>query len=371
MLLQKLRCFQFKNQASIELTFASQLNCLVGANGAGKTNLLDAIHYLCLTKSAFNPIDAQNIMHAQDQFAIQGHFVRADKDYEVQCLVRREQGKVVKVNGKPYDKLKEHVGRFPIVLTTPYDAELIQGKSEVRRKFFDNILCQIDSNYLNNLMQYQRILKQRNSCLKLYATTNRIDRTLIATYDQQLLPLARYIYEARKAFIGVFYPALQQQYDYFVQAPEAVELTYVSDVASLNFEQLYLDNLPQDLAAQRTTLGIHRDDFDFTLNGYSLKKIGSQGQQKSFIIALRLAQFAGIYQACQCKPLLLLDDIFDKLDEERIQRLIQLITQQHFGQVWLTDARGMRSMILMKEIKADKALFKIEKGALVANERLS
>jgi DNA replication and repair protein RecF len=370
MLLQKLRCYQFKNYASIELSFASQLNCLIGANGSGKTNLLDAIHYLCLTKSTFTPIDAQNIMHGQDEFAIQAHFVRADKDYEAQCLVRRDQGKVFKVNGKPYDKLKEHLGRFPIVLTTPYDAELIQGKSEVRRKFFDSILCQIDNSYLNNLMQYQRILKQRNSYLKLYATTSRLDRTLLATYDQQLLPLARRIYEARKAFIDLFHPALQQQYDYFVDAPEDIELTYVSEVASLDFEQRYLDYLPQDLGAQRTTLGVHRDDFDFTLNGYSLKKIGSQGQQKSFIIALRLAQFACIYQACQCKPLLLLDDIFDKLDEERIQRLIQLITQHHFGQVWLTDARGLRSMTLMKEIRADKALFKIEKGGLVANDRL-
>jgi DNA replication and repair protein RecF len=370
MLLQKLRCFQFKNQASIELSFASQLNCLIGANGAGKTNLLDAIHYLCLTKSAFNPMDAQNIMHGQDQLAIQGHFVRADKDYEVQCVVRQDQGKVFKVNGKPYDKLKEHLGRFPIVLTTPYDAELIQGKSEVRRKFFDSIWCQIDSNYLNNLMQYQRILKQRNSFLKLYATTSLIDRTLLATYDQQLLPLARYIYETRKAFIDLFHPALQQQYEYFVDASEHIELTYISEVASLDFEQRYLDNLSQDLAAQRTTLGIHRDDFDFTLNGYSLKKIGSQGQQKSFIIALRLAQFACIYQACQCKPLLLLDDIFDKLDEERIQRLIQLITQHHFGQVWLTDARGTRSMAMMKEIKADKALFKIAGGHLVTHNGL-
>jgi DNA replication and repair protein RecF len=220
-------------------------------------------------------------------------------------------------------------------------------------------------------MQYQRLLKQRNSFLKLYATSGMIDRTLLATYDQQLLPLARCIYEARKAFIDLFHPVLQQQYNYFVDAQEAVELTYASDVASLNFEQLYLDNLSQDLGAQRTTLGIHRDDFDFMLNGYSLKKIGSQGQQKSFIIALRLAQFVGIYQACQCKPLLLLDDIFDKLDEERIQRLIQLITQHHFGQVWLTDARGMRSMAMLKEIKADKALFKIGKGELVVNERLS
>ena len=367
MLLQKLRCFQFKNYATIELSFARQLNCLIGANGAGKTNLLDAIHYLCLTKSAFNPIDAQNIRHGQDKMAIQGQFSKAGKNHEVQCMVERNQGKSFKIDDKPYTKLRDHFGRFPVVFTTPYDAELIQGKSEVRRKFFDSILCQVDRVYLNTLIHYQRVLKQRNSLLKLHATQGAFDRTLLAAYDQQLLPLARNIYEARKAFIALFYPVLQKHYCYFVAAQEEIALNYISEVANPDFEQHYLAGLQQDLAAQRTTLGVHRDDFMFTLNGYSLKKLGSQGQQKSFIIALRLAQFACIQEACHFKPLLLLDDIFDKLDEERINRLIHLITQQHFGQVWLTDARGMRSTSMMQSIKADKALFKLENGKIVAN----
>ncbi len=219
-------------------------------------------------------------------------------------------------------------------------------------------------------MQYQRILKQRNSLLKLAATRGVLDRTLLAAYDQQLLPLATVIYETRKHFMGQFQPALQQHYRYFVDAPEEIALDYVSEVASPDFEQLYLASFQQDLAAQRTTLGIHRDDFDFILNGYPLKKIGSQGQQKSFIVALRLAQFACIYQACQIKPLLLLDDIFDKLDEERVGRLMQLIIQQRFGQVWITDARGIRSMDIIQPMKVDKALFKIEGGKLVAKTSL-
>jgi DNA replication and repair protein RecF len=368
MLLQKLRCFQFKNYHHIELQFASQLNCILGANGSGKTNLLDAIHYLCLTKSAFNPLDVQNILHGQTQFAIQGLFLQGDKEYEVQCVVKEEQGKTFKVNGKSYDKLKDHLGRFPIVLTSPYDAELIQGRSEVRRKFFDGILCQINSHYLDNLIQYQGLLKQRNGLLKLHAAGSRLNHTLLATYDQQLLPLAERIYSARKEFIAAFYPALQMHYRYFVDAQEEITLDYLSEASDPQFEQIYLNNWHRDLAAQRTTLGIHRDDFDFTLNGYPLKRIGSQGQQKSFIIALRLAQFTCIYQACGFKPLLLLDDIFDKLDEERIQKLVQLITQQHFGQVWLTDARGFRSKEIMQTIQADKAIFQVQEGALVANE---
>lgn len=370
MLLQKLRCLHFKNYASIALEFAAQLNCIVGANGAGKTNLLDAIHYLSLTKSAFNSIDAQNILHGEETLAIQGHFSKEDKGYDVQCVVQRDQGKTFKTNGKAYEKLRDHIGRFPVVLTTPYDTELIQGKSEVRRKFFDSILCQLDSTYLSTLMQYQQVLKQRNSLLRMHQERSWLDQDLLRSYDHQLLPLGRSIYEARKAFIAVFYPSFQAHYQYFVAAAEKVDLAYESAVASLDFEQQYLDNLQQDLVAQRTTLGVHRDDFIFTLDGYPLKKLGSQGQQKSFIIALRMAQFSCIHQVMHFKPLLLLDDVFDKLDEQRITRLVELMAQQHFGQVWITDARGARSAMMMKQLKADKALWKIDKGILVASNRL-
>lgn len=367
MLLRKLRCFHFKNYTSIELNFATQLNCIIGANGAGKTNLLDAIHYLSLTKSAFNTIDTQNILHGETQMAIQGYFLRDDKSYDVKCIVDRDQGKTFQVNGKAYKKIRAHVGQFPIVLTTPYDTELIRSTSEIRRKFFDSILCQIDLNYLNTLIQYQQVLKHRNSFLKMNAGKLNVDRALINSYDKQLLPLCKQLYAGRKAFIDIFYPLLQQQYEYFVDAPEIIGLGYESDLDNAEFEQLFFNNLKEDLLAQRTVLGIHRDDYTFTLNNYLLKKFGSQGQQKSFIIALRLAQFACIHQALHCKPLLLLDDIFDKLDEQRIERLVYLMTQQYFGQVWITDAGGKRSATILKEIQADKALFKIESGKLMGN----
>ncbi|OJW67420.1 MAG: hypothetical protein BGO68_00140 [Candidatus Amoebophilus sp. 36-38] len=367
MLLQKLRCFHFKNYAAIELNFATQLNCIVGVNGAGKTNLLDAIHYLCLTKSAFNASDTQNILHGGMQMGIQGDFLKMGRLYEIKCMISREQGKLLQNNGKEYEKLRDHLGQFPVVFTTPYDAELIQGKSEVRRKFFDSILCQIDPNYLRMLVQYQHLIKHRNTLLKLYAENSRVDRTLIATYDAQLLLLNKELYTLRKNFIEGFYPLLQQHYQYFVQAPEIIDLIYESDIANPNFEQIYSDNFYQDLTLQRTVLGIHRDEFACMLNGYPIKKFGSQGQQKSFIIALRLAQFTSIKQALGFTPLLLLDDIFDKLDEQRIERLVYLITQQYFGQVWITDASGIRSAHIIKNIQANKALFRIDGGKVVEN----
>lgn len=366
MLLQKLRCFNFKNYTSIKLDFASQLNCIVGANGAGKTNLLDAIHYLCLTKSAFNPIDNQNILHGESQMSVQGLFIKDDAPYEVKCIVHRDQGKIFQTNDKGYERLREHLGRFPVVFTTPYDTEIIQGASEIRRRFIDSILCQTDSNYLQTLAHYQQVIKHRNMLLKHYAGNTRlIDQELIDSYDKQLLPLNKELYKARRSFVQMFYPIFKQHYQYFVDASETVELAYESDVADPSFEQAYINHFYQDMMLHRTALGVHTDDFIFTLNGHPLKKFGSQGQQKSFIIALRLAQFACIYEVLKCKPLLLLDDIFDKLDEDRIEKLIDLITQQHFGQVWITDAGATRSTNIINKIQADKALFRIDTGKLV------
>lgn len=365
--LTKLRCAHFKNYKAIELAFAAQLNFIVGANGAGKTSLLDAIHYLSLTKSAFNSIDAQNIQHGETAFAVAGQFIKADHPYDLQCVFHQQNGKTLKRNHKPYEKLRDHIGLFPIVLTTPYDIDLIRGGSEVRRKFFDSLLCQLDREYLDQLAKYQHLLKQRNSLLRLHKEGRGLDRDLLTAYNEQLLPLNKYLFAARQAFIQQFYPLFQKHYHYFVAAEETVQLTYVSEVGSADFEERFLSSLPQDILLQRTTMGAHRDDFNFTLNGHSLKKLGSQGQQKSFIIALRLAQFACIEQALQVKPLLLLDDIFDKLDEQRIDRLVALMAQQNFGQVFITDAKGQSSVAIMERIKADQALIRIHQGTRVAD----
>jgi DNA replication and repair protein RecF len=366
MLLRKLRCAHFKNHTAVKLDFADQLNFIIGPNGAGKTTLLDGIHYLSLTKSAFNTIDTQNIQHGQEAFVVEGQFVKQDRPYTVQCFFRKHGGKRFQSNGKPYVKLRDHIGLFPIVLTTPYDIDLIRGGSEDRRKFFDTLLCQLDRVYLNNLLQYQYLLKQRNSLLRLYKAAGQLDQDLLASYEHRLLPLGKHLFAARTAFIQAFAPSFQKYYQYLVAASEAVELVYVSDVASPDFELRFRNSLHQDLALQRTTKGIHRDEVHFLLNGHLLKKVGSQGQQKSFVIALRLAQFDCMHEALQVKPLLLLDDIFDKLDEERIDRLVQLIIQQHFGQVFITDAKGKSSAVIMQQVRADQALIRMDQGRYLA-----
>jgi len=367
MLLQKLRCFHFKNYEEAVFHFASQLNCIVGLNGAGKTNLLDAIHYLSLTKSAFNTIDQQNIQQGQHVMGLQGVFLKENTTYNLQCKVARDAGKIFQVNGKAYSKLRMHLGRFPLVLTTPYDIDLVQGSSDVRRKFFDALLCQMDATYLNYLSQYQRVLKQRNSCLKLYTIPTPTNKTWISAYDDQLLALNVHLYRKRKKFIDQFVPILVEHYRYVVRASENIELEYCSEIDHSGFQQRFLANFTKDWAAQRTTMGVHRDEFDFKLNGYSLKKFGSQGQKKSFCIALRLSQFVCLEKALSCKPLLLLDDMFDKLDTLRIEQLLDLVNQKYFGQVWITDAGGARSNHIFKKIRAEKALFTIQSGKMVGS----
>jgi DNA replication and repair protein RecF len=362
MLLRKLRCAHFKNHSAVELNFSAQLNFIVGPNGAGKTTLLDGIHYLSLTKSALNTVDTQNIQYGQEAFAVEGNFMKQEKSYTVKCTFQKHGGKCFQIDGKPYERLRDHIGLFPIVLTTPYDMDLIRGGSEGRRKFFDTLLCQLDRSYLHTLLQYQQLLKQRNSLLRAYKAAWKVDQDLLAFYEQRLLPLGQQLFVARSAFIKTFLPSFQNHYRYFVAASEEVQLVYTSEVAFSDFEQKFRDSLPQDLALQRTTKGAHRDELQFLLNGHPIKKKGSQGQQKSFVIALRLAQFECMHQVMQLKPILLLDDIFDKLDEQRMDRLVQLMVQQHFGQVFITDAKGKESAAIMKQVKEDQALISMDQG---------
>jgi len=369
MFLQNLRCFQFKNYATLVLPFTKPINFITGLNGAGKTNLLDAIHYLCLTKSAFGHTDALHIQHQKTKMSIKGTFSKWDKTYDIQCIVDYTQGKYFQNNGKRYERLKDHLGLFPLVLTTPYDSEIIQGGSDVRRKFIDTTLCQIDSMYLEKLILYQKLLKQRNSLLRTSGKnyTGWVDKDLIASYDEQLLPLGYAIYQTRKKFMDAFLPLLQMNYQRFVKtAIEKIQVAYLSDLEKADFQQRFFDHLSNDIAAQRTCLGVHKDDFDFLLNGYTIKQFGSQGQQKSCIIALRLTQFDIIAQASNCKPILLLDDIFDKLDEERMEQLLQLMEQGHFGQVWITDAGTKRNTTMLQHLHADKVHFNIAQGQLIA-----
>ncbi len=353
LLLQKLTLLNFKNYEEVTFTFSSQLNCIVGENGVGKTNLLDAIHFLCLTKSAFSHIDTQHIRYENPFFMLQGWFEKENKSYQIDCSVQKEKGKILKINKKEYDKLAEHIGQFPCILMMPYDTDLIREGSELRRKFFDNVISQIDKIYLQDLMKYNHLLKQRNALLTQFAEGNYIDKDLLQSYDVPLMLLNIELCQKRKDFLKDFVPLLQQYYHFLSEGKEVISLEYETNVSLTDFSSAFQTCFAKDLAAQRTTLGIHKDDYAFKFNDLAVAKFGSQGQQKTYVIALRLAQAAVIEQLTGQKPLLLLDDIFDKLDENRIRKLLAKIDDGEFGQVFITDARPERTQSLLQALRRE------------------
>jgi DNA replication and repair protein RecF len=342
MFLSQIRLLNFKNHEEASIPFCENLNCIVGENGTGKTNLLDAIHYLCMTKSAFNSVEQQNIRHNEHYFMISGTFLKDTHKHEV--VIAYQQGKKkIKINKKEYDKAAEHIGQFPCVIIAPNDDELIREGSEERRKFFDNVICQADSHYLYQLIRYNHALKQRNALLKVFFEKNNYQADLIEPYNVIITALAVEIYEKRKTCVAEFLPFFAEHYRYISGEKEHVSLEYQTKVTSTDFEKEFEAALRQDILLQRTTKGIHKDDYEFLIEGYPLKKYGSQGQQKSYVTALKLAQFDYKTVKKGIKPILLLDDIFDKLDDNRIAKLLEMITKGKFGQVFLTDARPERS----------------------------
>lgn len=345
--IQKLSLFNFKNYEDVALNFTEKVTCLVGANGSGKTNILDAVYYLSLTKSAFNAVDSQNIRFGEKLFSIKGTFVHEDKSHEVVCAFQEGVKKTFKVDRQEYDKLGEHVGRFPVVLIAPDDADVIREGSEARRKFFDTIICQLDRQYLENLTRYNQYLKQRNSALKKFSLTGKADHDLLQAYDQQLLPLAKQIYTRRAAFVQDFVVLFKKQYADLTDNKEKVTIDYSSALAEPDYIDRFKAAVSHDLALERTTMGVHRDDFKLLLSGKALKKFASQGQQKSYLVALKLAHFDIIKSLKGFMPVLLLDDIFDKLDDQRIKMLMQMISGHQFGQVFITDARRDRTEQLL------------------------
>ncbi len=362
--LKNIQLTQFKNFSKVQTAFSSEINCFLGVNGSGKTNLLDAIHYLCLTKSAFNAIDSQNIQHHQDFFAITGEFQLGEKTQEIKCLLEAGKKKQLLHNGKAYEKMSEHIGLLPVVLIAPDDNELIKGGSEERRKFFDSLLSQLDKKYLEKLIRYQHYLKQRNALIKRFAESNRIDKVLLEPYDRELINLSLNIAKKRTSFIKHFIPLLLQHYAEISRQKEEVYVTYESDGTGEDFEQLFKDSLRKDLMLKRTNVGIHKDDYNFEINGYPIKKFGSQGQQKSFLIALKLAQFHVFKDIKKTKPILLLDDIFDKLDDLRIKKMIDLVANKEFGQLFITDARPERSKKILGDIPSETLYFDVEAGSI-------
>lgn len=360
MVLKQLTLVNFKNYSDITLHFSDKMNCLVGLNGMGKTNILDAIHYLSFCKSFFNAIDSQNIKHGEGFFVIQGTYNRNGEKTEVYCGQKRNQKKVFKHDKKEYDRLSEHIGMYPLVMISPSDADLINGTSELRRKFIDGIISQYDKVYLEKLIAYNQVLKQRNALLKQFYESRTFDSVTLEIWDEQLIIHGKSILEIRKDFLKEFIPLFNKHYAYISESKESVSLEYESLVGDRDYKAAILTSLEKDRMMHYTTVGPHKDDLEFMVNGFSLKKFASQGQQKSYLLALKLAQFEFIKNKKHTKPLLLLDDVYDKLDETRFRKLIELVSGNNFGQVFITDTHPDRIRDLFAFNTIDKKIFLVD-----------
>lgn len=342
MFIQSLSLVNFRNHSEAEFHFQDGVNCIVGRNGAGKTNVLDAVHYLSMCRSYLNPIDRQNVRFNEPFFVIQGDWVKQDQSFNLYCGVKIGAKKVFKKNKKEYDRLADHIGQFPVVMISPYDADLISEGSEVRRRWMDGIIAQFDRNYLENLQRYNKVVEQRNALLKHNFENGFFNRESIEIWDDQLVRYGNAIHEKREQFLAAFIPLFQHYYQWISSNREVVTMSYESALNTTPLEQLLKDAFPKDSRVQHTSVGTHRDDVLFLIEGQPIKKFGSQGQQKSFLIALRLAQFDWLKNRLAISPILLLDDIFDKLDNFRVAQLMSLVSQNTFGQVLVTDTDEIR-----------------------------
>ncbi|RPD49266.1 DNA replication/repair protein RecF [Hymenobacter sediminis] len=367
MILESLHLLFFKNYEEANIGLSAHINCFIGDNGSGKTNLLDAIHYLSLTKSAFTSSDVNSIKQGAEFFVVKGRFSSSseDKPETIQCSLRLGQKKTLTHNKQPYERVSDHIGRYPVVLISPYDTDLIRQGSEERRKYFDSLISQLDHEYLERLIRYTHLLKQRNSLLKLAADRQAgYDRDYLLVLDEQLAPLGEQLVQRRQQFLTEFEPVFQRHYEQLADAREQVTLVYKSELPEADFLKLLRLQERKDLSLQRTTIGPHRDDVTFLMDGMAVKGYGSQGQQKSFAIALKLAQFEILAHHKQQKPLLLLDDIFDRLDEKRITRLMQLVANHTFGQIFLTDTHLERTDKVLAALSDDIRRFRVETGTV-------
>jgi len=338
--LHKITLHNFKNYPEAEFLFSEKINCIVGDNGVGKTNLLDAIHYLSFCKSYFNPNDIQNIRHGEDFFTIHGTYFRKNSTPEVlQCILKKNQRKKFLYNNKEYDRLADHIGLFPLVMISPYDRDLINDGSELRRKYIDSVISQFDTSYLDDLINYNKALYNRNALLKTFAEKRYFDLESLESWDEPLLVLGAEIYRKRSDFLRDFIPLFQHFFSFISGGIEQVSMVYQSQLHGMEFRKLLKESVEKDRTALFTTVGIHKDDLDLLMDGYPVKRFGSQGQQKSYVIAIKLAQFDFTRRVNGFKPVVLLDDVFDKLDNHRVRQVIKLVGENSFGQVFITDTQ--------------------------------
>lgn len=364
-----LSLINFKNHREATLEFDPGVNVFSGHNGQGKTNLLDAIHYLSFCKSYFNPFDAQNILHGEEFFLIEGEFVADGDTAKLQCSVQRGKKKIFRKNKEEYERLAEHIGKYPSVVISPYDKDLISEGSEIRRRFVDSIISQYDRVYLDHLISYNKILRQRNALLKEFWDRRHFDPEALEIWDVQLVDHAEVIHRKRKEFVTKFTPIFESHYRDISGGAEEIGLTYRSQLAEGDFAEVLLAHRAKDQRSQFTNAGVHKDDLRFSIGGHPLKRYGSQGQQKTYLIALKLAQFDLVAEAVGKTPILLLDDIFDKIDDRRVRHLMTLVGDGRFGQIFITDTNADRVQAIFSEISKPVRMFHIHQGQVHEAQR--
>ncbi|WP_044118405.1 DNA replication/repair protein RecF [Alkaliflexus imshenetskii] len=363
--LNHLNLLNFKNIRQAELSFIEGINCFVGDNGAGKTNLLDAIYYLSFCKSYFNSIDSQLICHEEEFFVVQGRYERDSQPEDIYAGLKRSQKKQFKRNKKEYPRLSEHIGLLPLVMISPGDERLIVDGSDQRRKFVDGVISQIDKNYLEQLLRYNRILNQRNTLLKSARGKSGVIESQIDIWNSQLALTGQAIFDRRRMFVEQLEPVFQKYHNYISGGNEVVKINYHSHHQKGDIELMLQHNLAKDIVLGYTTRGVHRDDLELLLNSYAVKKDGSQGQKKTFFIALKLAQFEFLNSHFGYPPVLLLDDLFDKLDENRGNRLVELVGSDLFRQIFITDTQKQRLLDIVKHTGKNYAFFDVKEGEVV------
>ncbi|NPA43894.1 MAG: DNA replication and repair protein RecF [Chlorobi bacterium] len=343
--------------------FSKKLNCFTGNNGAGKTNILDAIFYLSFTKSYFNTSDVMNINSENNFFLIEGFYEKNNKTEHIYCAFNNKK-KIFKRNDKTYKKFSEHIGLIPIVMISPDDSVLITGSGEERRKYIDSVISQYDKEYLHNLIKYNKVIQQRNKLLKNNLQTGKFDKFTIEIYNEQLVEYGTFIFKKRNDFISDLHKIFSEYYKKISKGNEEISLDYQSHLINNNLHDLLNSSLEKDKILGYTTKGIHRDDLSFKINEYSLRKTGSQGQQKTFLIALKFAQYDFVKEINKIKPLLLLDDIFDKFDADRVEEIIKITSNDNFGQIFITDTNPERVKKLIDKEKDDFKLFNVKEGKI-------
>ncbi len=359
MYLKKISLLNYKSFSEANFEFNTKINCFVGKNGVGKTNVLDAIYHLSYSKSYFNPLAVQNIKHGEDFFMIEGTFEKSEQTENIICSLKKGQKKMLKRNNKIYEKFSDHIGFIPLVIISPSDIDLIVEGSETRRRFLDSILSQLDKKYLKSIIDYQKILSQRNALLKYFALNHVFENDTLAIYNEQLEAIGQPIFEKRANFIKEFIPVFNKHHQTITNSNEKVQLVYESQLSKQSLTHLLTENLAKDRALHYTSVGVHKDDLLFEIDNYPIKKFGSQGQQKSFLIALKLAQFEFVQAQSGEKPILLLDDIFDKLDETRVSKIVSMVNNNDFGQIFISDTHPERTENIVKSTQQSYTLFNL------------